>query len=326
MLRGRAISVGMVAFDGAQLLDITGPLEVFNQANRLGVANYHLQIIGWRDLKVITSSGVQLVADILATDCAPVDLLIVSGADDLSQLPTGPSSREQLERLMHHSSRVASICTGAFILASAGLLDGRQATTHWKHADALAGRFPRVQVDPDSIFVRSGRFITSAGVTSGIDLALALVEEDHGPDLARDIARELVVFLRRPGGQSQFSIRQRTPVTMDMRLHKLMDAITNDPAETHTVESMASTVAMSSRHLRRLFHREIGITPGGFISKTRLEAARMLLEQGLNVTQAATRAGFANDEALRRAFKGTYDTLPTTYQDCFRTTQAEPVD
>ena len=325
MRHGRAIRVGVVAFTGAQLLDVTGPLEVFGQANRLGAANYHLQIIGWTDLEVFTSSGVHFVADTLATHCAPVDLLIVSGADDLSQLPTGPQLRERLERLVHRSSRVASICTGAFVLAQAGLLDGHRATTHWRHAPSLERRFPRVQVEPDSIFVRSGRYITSAGVTSGIDLALALVEEDHGPDLARDIARELLVFLRRPGGQSQFSTHQHSPDTTDMRLHKLMDAITNDPAETHTVESMARTVAMSSRHLRRLFHSEIGTTPGGFLSQTRLEAARKLLEQGLNVTQAAAQSGFANDEALRRAFKRTYGTLPTTYQDCFQTSKTETV-
>lgn len=322
MTHRRSIRVGVIAFDGAQLLDVAGPLEVFSQANRLG-ADYDLQVLGWSALDVTTSSGVHLLADTLAAHCAPVDMLMVSGADDLSQLPTDPDLRERLERLVHPSSRVASICTGAFILASAGLLDGHRVTTHWRYAHLLERRFPRVQVEPDSIFVRSGSFITSAGVASGIDLALALVEEDHGPGVARDIARELVVFLRRPGGQSQFSIRQRAPVTTDMRLRRLMDGITNNPAGSHTVESMARTVAMSSRHLRRLFHTEIGTTPGGFISQTRLEAARMLLEQGLNVTQAAVRSGFTNDEALRRAFKSTYGTVPTSYQDSFRTSKVE---
>lgn len=322
---GRKHSVGIVAFDGAQLLDVTGPAEVFHQANRLG-AGYRISILGWESLDVATSSSVRLRADALVADSATAafDTLVVSGADDLAMLPAGPAVRTRIDRLTASSSRIASICTGAFVLASAGLLDGHRATTHWRHADALRRRFPLVDVSPDSVFVRSGRFATSAGVTAGIDLALALVEEDHGPDLAREVARELVVFLRRPGGQSQFSVRARIPETTDMRLRRLVDEITDEPSGRltggHTVESLAARASLTTRHLRRLFQSELGLSPAAFVEQTRTEAGRMLLEQGANVTEAAREAGFGSDEAFRRAFHQAHGITPSTYQARFRRT------
>lgn len=321
----RVHRVGVIAFDGAQLLDVTGPTEVFHQANRLG-ADYRVSILGWDSLDVDTSSHVRLRADAMSTDrpAGRFDTLIVSGADELPMLPSGTAVRERIDAITTDASRIASICTGAFLLAGAGYLDGHRATTHWRHAEALRRRFPLVEVAPDAVFVRSGRFATSAGVTTGIDLTLSLVEDDHGPDLARDVARELVVFLRRPGGQSQFSVRQRIPETTDTRLRRLVDEITDEPTGRrtggHTVESLAARASLTTRHLRRLFQTELGVSPATFVEQTRTEAGRMLLEQGANVTEAARTAGFASDEAFRRAFHQEHGVTPSTYQARFRRT------
>ena len=311
--------VGVLVFDGAQLLDVSGPVDVLAAARARG-AGYAVTLIGWPHAEPVTSAGVRLRCDATADGAGRLDTLIVTGADDLTRLPAADLARQTLAPLVTRKTRVASVCTGAFVLARAGWLDGHEATTHWRHAATLAAQFPAVDVRPDAIFVHSGRFYSSAGVTAGIDLALALVEQDHGPDLAREIARELVVFLRRPGGQSQFSVRTELPPVRDERLRQVLDLVAARPGEEHTADSLARAAAMTPRHLRRLFRDQLGTTPGHYLERVRIEAARALLEAGATVTEAARASGFGSDESLRRAFHATYQVAPSTYQHRFRTT------
>ncbi|MEO3821133.1 helix-turn-helix domain-containing protein [Plantactinospora sp. B24E8] len=236
--------------------------------------------------------------------------------------PRADDVRARLGAAAGPATRLAAVCTGAFVLARTGWLAGHPATTHWRHADRLRAEFPEIEVRPDEIHVRSGRFATSAGVTAGIDLALALVEEDHGPDLAREVARELVVFMQRPGGQSQFSVRQDLPPSRDLRLRRVVDRITADPARAYPIEEMARDATVTPRHLRRLFQQEFGFTPARYLELARVEAARALLERGGTVTEVARHSGFGSDETLRRIFTASYGVPPSVYQRRFRTTTA----
>lgn len=214
------------------------------------------------------------------------------------------------------------MCTGAFVLARLGLLEDRRATTHWRHVGLLARRHPEVHVERDAIFVRDGELVTSAGVSAGIDLALALAEADQGAEVARAIARELVVFLQRPGGQSQFSVATSAPIPRSAPLRKVLDAVAAQPAGDHSVPAMASAAAVSARHLARLFRDEVGTTPARWVERARLELAQRLLLEGATVTAAAERSGLGSDETLRRASARHAGTTPSEYQ--FRFTSARP--
>ncbi|MFD1211387.1 GlxA family transcriptional regulator, partial [Arthrobacter sp. GCM10027362] len=251
----------------------------------------------------------------------PLDTVEVAVAERL----TGPAPDDELlgtvGTLAERAGRVASVCTGAFVLAELGLLDGRRATTHWRHAGTLARRYPRVHVEPDVIHVRDGRYITSAGITAGIDLALSLVEDDHGADAARTIARELVVFMQRPGGQSQFSTALETPPARSSLLRALTAAVHADPAAGHTLSTMAAAAAFSPRHLTRLFQAELNTTPARWVERVRLDRARQLLLEGHSITAAARHSGFGSDETLRRAFARHLGTTPTEYRNRFTTTR-----
>lgn len=217
------------------------------------------------------------------------------------------------------AGRVASICTGAFVLAAAGLLDGKRATTHWKVAHELAARCPTCRVEPDAIYVRDGTTYTSAGVTAGIDLALALVEEDHGPDLARDVARALVVYMQRAGGQSQFSAPLQGPPPRSPALRKVTDLVTANPGGDHSLGELAKHLNVSTRHLTRLFHDELSTTPARYVENIRFDMARALLDQGHTATQAATLAGFPSYESVRRVFARKLSISPAAYQRRFST-------
>ncbi|MEV4721787.1 helix-turn-helix domain-containing protein [Micromonospora noduli] len=319
MSRGRSHRVGVLVFDGVQLLDVSGPVDVFSGATRRG-ADYAVALLGWRSDSVRTASGVRLSADTTVAESTPLDTLVLTGAEDLTALPDAEDLRARLGPLIAPPTRLAAVCTGAFVLARTGWLAGHPATTHWRHAGRLQAEFPEIEVRPDAIHVRSGRFATSAGVTAGIDLALALVEEDHGADLAREVARELVVFMQRPGGQSQFSVRQDLPPTLDQRLRRVADRVATDPARAYPIEAMAHDATVTPRHLRRLFQQEFGLTPARYLELARVEAARALLERGGTVTEAARRSGFGSDETLRRAFTASYGIPPSVYQRRFRTT------
>jgi transcriptional regulator GlxA family with amidase domain len=256
--------VAILVYDGVKLLDVGGPAEVFAEANRLG-ADYTIVLVSPTGADVTSSIGIRIAVDAAATEPAP-DTFLVAGADLYPRTPVPRDLIEATRTLAGRADRVASICTGAFILGAAGLLDGKRATTHWKVAHELAARCRASRVEPDAIYVRDGTTYTSAGVTAGIDLALALVEEDHGPDLTRDVARALVVYLQRSGGQSQFSAPLQGPPPRSPALRRITDLITANPG--------------GNRHLTRLFNDELSTTPARYVEMIRFEMAKALLDQG----------------------------------------------
>ncbi|MFD5560434.1 GlxA family transcriptional regulator [Kitasatospora griseola] len=305
-------SVLFVLFDGVQSLDVTGPLEV------LAAAGYRIRTASPGGLAVRTSSGLRLMPDEDLAAAAPPHTLLVPG---------GPGTREpaaelvgRIAELATGAEKVASVCTGAFLLAEAGLLAGRRATTHWAHCEALARRFPDVTVDPDPIHVRDGRVTTSAGVTAGIDLALALVEEELGRELALSIAQHLVMFLRRPGGQAQFSTQLAAQLAVRRPLRDVQRWITDHPDADLSVEALARRASLSPRQFARVFTAETGTTPGRYVDGVRLEVARRRLEDSDDgIEQVARRSGYRNPEAMRRAFARTLAVSPVDYRRRFRT-------
>jgi transcriptional regulator GlxA family with amidase domain len=313
--------IGIVVFDGVKLLDVAGPSEVFSEANRMG-GRYVLTLCSVGGGAVSSSTGMTIPADADATDPRlRFDTLLVMGGDIFPARPVDPSLRDAVQALAGRSGRVCSICTGAFVLAAAGLLDGRRATTHWRHTDVLSRGYPEIAVEPDAIFVRDGTTFTSAGVTAGIDLALALLEDDHGEQLARQVAQSLVVFLQRPGGQSQFSPTLSGPRPRTTALRSVFDAVAADPAADHSTPKLAALASLSPRHLTRLFHDELGTTPAKYVESVRFDGAKAALESGHTVTETAERVGYGSPETLRRAFVTRLGVSPTAYQQRFRSAQ-----
>ncbi|MFE2046818.1 GlxA family transcriptional regulator [Streptomyces sp. NPDC059477] len=314
----------MVVFEGVQILDVTGPLEVYAAANEHGGA-YRITTASVTGEPVTGTAGIRLVPDLALKDVDfAVDTLMVPGRPDWWAAVADTPLIEGVRQLAGGARTVAGICAGAFPLAATGLLDGRRAATHWRLAADLAARYREVEVDSDAIFVRDGRFITSAGITAGIDLTLSLVEGDLGADVARAAARQLVVFMARPGGQSQFSARQSAKYPPDSVLRRVLDAVTADPRAEHTLASMSRTAGVSERHLSRLFRAETGGTAGEFVERVRLEAAQALLESGDDPLDAVARSGgFGSVETMRRAFRRLLGITPGTYRERFRSTARE---
>ncbi|WP_409236453.1 GlxA family transcriptional regulator [Streptomyces sp. PA5.6] len=315
--------VAFLVFDGVTLLDVSGPVEVLHQAGRLGLP-YETVLVSPRGGDVTTSSGLSLAGAIAAdevgsAEIGPPDTAVIAGADRLALQPLDGDILTAADSLAGQAARVASVCSGAFVLAALGLLDGRRATTHWRHAATLARRHPQVTVEPDALHIRDGRYVTSAGISAGIDLALGLVEDDHGADAARAIARELVVFMQRPGGQSQFSTALATPPARTDVLRSLTASVLADPAGEHTLPAMAASAAVSTRHLARLFKTEFDTTPARWVEQVRLDHAQQLLLDGHSVTAAARRSGLGSDETLRRAFARHLGTTPSEYRSRFTT-------
>lgn len=312
----------MVVFDGVKLLDLAGPAEVFAEANLFGAA-YRLIVASVDGSDVATSIGVPFAVSARIDSIETADTAMVSGGDELIGRPIDPALVAALTGLWPRVRRMASICTGTFILAKAGILDGRRATTHWRHAALLSRAYPQITVEPDAIFVRDGDVYTSAGVSAGIDLALALVEDDHGPELVREVARSLVVFLKRAGGQSQFSalVEARPPQRSELRA--VTDAVAADPAADHDVAALAARASMSTRQLTRLFRAELGTTPARYVETVRITAARAALDAGRPVAEAARLAGFGSAETMRRAFVATLGVSPRAYRDRFRSTSRD---
>lgn len=311
--------VGVLVFPGVTLLDVAGPSEVFTEANRCG-ADYRLTLISPGGAPVRSSTGLRFDVDRAAEETRKLDTLVVPGSEELVSAALPPELVRAVTGSAERTPRIASVCTGAFLLAAAGLLDGRRATTHWRHAATLRRRHPDIEVEPDALFVTDGPIITSAGISAGIDLTLHLVEQDHGPALARDVARSLVVFLQRPGGQSQFSVPIRTPAPKDHTLRTLLDTIHTDPTRDYTVPVLAALANTSPRQLTRLFRRELDTTPARYLEQVRLEQAQILLDQGHSVTTTAARSGFGSDDTLRRAFQQHLGIAPSTYQHRFTAT------
>jgi transcriptional regulator GlxA family with amidase domain len=311
----------VVAYDDVRLLDITGPLEVFSVANEHG-GRYLLRTASPDGADVRASTGTRIGADVSFAEAdARGATLVVPGGPNWVRTIGDQLLLSEVRRLAGQAERTASVCAGAFVLAAAGLLDGRSATTHWDLADQLARQFPLIDVDHDAIFVRDGSVFTSAGVTAGIDLALALVEQDLGPEVARLVAKHLVVFMQRPGGQSQFSVRLGSGQTRHEVLRPLLDMITADPAADHTLSAMATRARMSVRHLTRLFREELATTPAQFVERIRVEAAKQELERATEPLDVVARmTGFGSPETMRRAFVKAMGTSPGNYRARFRTT------
>jgi len=313
--------IGVVVFDGVKLLDVAGPSEVFSEANRMG-AHYRLTLCAVGRGEVTSSTGLRIPVDADASAAGlGFDTLLVMGGDVFPTHPVAPDLREAVRSLAARSGRTCSVCTGAFILADAGLLDGLRATTHWRHAELLRRAYPKIRVEPDAIFVRDGQTFSSAGVTAGIDLALALLENDHGETLARQVAQSLVVFLQRPGGQSQFSPSLHAPRPQTSALRAVFDAVAADPAGKHSIAALAAKASVSPRHLTRLFHDELGTTPAKYVDAVRFDRAKAAIDGGHTVTEAASQAGYGSSESLRRAFIVRLGVSPRSYQQRFRSAQ-----
>lgn len=314
--------VVIVVFDEVTLLDVAGAAEVFAEANRFG-GDYRIKIASLDGRDVTTSIGTRLGVTDSISAIESADTVMVAGSDDLVRRPLDPALVEAVRSVADRTRRLASICTGSFILAQAGLLNGRRATTHWRDARLLARAFPAITVEPDAIFVRDGDVFTSAGISSGIDLALALVEMDHGTELVRDVARWLVVYLKRAGGQSQFSALVEAHPPAQSPLRAVTDAIAADPAADHDVKTLAARASLSTRQLTRLFQSELGTTPARYVEMVRIDAARAALDAGRSISETARMAGFGSTETLRRVFVSRLGVSPKAYRDRFRTATRE---
>ncbi|WP_431043209.1 GlxA family transcriptional regulator [Streptomyces sp. P1-3] len=308
----------IVLFEATLSLDFTGPLEVFDAVDRAGGVPdaYRVRTATLDGEPVRTSSGLLVTPDSSLADAPTPHTLVVPGGAGTRALD--PRLVAWLRERAPAAERVVSICTGAFALAEAGLLDGRRATTHWTRTGSLARRYPKVEVDPEPIFIRDGQVSTSAGVTSGIDLALALVEEDLGRDVALRVARHLVVFLRRPGNQTQFSAQLAAQTAQRRPLRDVQAWIAEHPAADLSVAALADRANLSPRHFARAFRAEVGMAPGQYVERARLEAARRLLEDSDDGIGEISRAcGYGTPEAMRRAFIRRLGAAPAEYRRRF---------
>ena len=311
--------VVILTFPGVQTLDVTGPAEVFRAASLLRPPGYEV-IVAAERAEPLATSTVSFVPDARLDDVTgPIDTLIVAGGEGTRRAVTNDWLVDWIAAAATRVRRVTSVCTGAFLLARAGLLDGRRVTTHWAYCSALARSYPAITVDPDPIFVRDGNVATSAGVTAGMDLALALVEEDLGRDVALEAARHLVVFLQRPGGQAQFSAQLAAQVADRAPLRDLQAWIPDHLDQDLTVPALARRACMSDRNFARAFRRETGMTPAAYVESARVERARIALETGdLPVEAIALQAGFGTVETMRRAFRRRVGVSPMDYRTRFR--------
>lgn len=317
-------TVVVLGFPGVQALDIVGPFDVFTGATLA------LAAVGQRDdgyLPVLTSiegsvatlTGLEFVAKPLPDPAEPVDTIVLPGGMGADSARKNPAVIDWIRTAAPNANRVVSVCTGAFLAAEAGLLDGCQATTHWSEAGRLAAEYPSIAVDPDPIFIRSSASVwTAAGVTAGIDLALALVEEDYGTDVAQEVARWLVLYLRRPGGQTQFAPPVWMPRAKREPIRDVQEHIEAEPGGAHSIPELAHRAAMSPRHFTRTFTAEVGEPPSVYVERVRTDAARrQLTETDDTVTVIASRCGFGSVETLRRSFVRRVGVSPDQYRKTF---------
>lgn len=313
--------VVLIAFPGCQVLDVAGPHEVFAGANRLAPGSYRIEVRSADGGLVASESGLAIATEALgdperiADD--PPDTVLVVGGLGVQAARRDDRIIEWIRAASRYTRRLGSVCSGTFVLGDAGLIDGRRVTTHWARAAHLAEEFPAAEVDADPIWIHDGVW-TSAGVTAGIDLALALVEQDLGADHAQTTAQWLVMFLRRPGSQSQFAAPVwQQPATHD-GIRTVVDAVRAEPGDAHTVGTMATAAAMSPRHFTRVFTRELGLSPGRFVEQVRVDTARRRLETTAETTDAIARScGFGTAETMRRSFLRTLGTPPSSYRRRF---------
>jgi transcriptional regulator GlxA family with amidase domain len=316
------LRIVLLALPNSDAIDVIGALDVFLATNLIlkttsgrGPA-YDVEIVGRERGAISTWAGLRIVADrAYATIDGPIDTLIVGPFDDLELVSRDQRLVAWLRRAARRSRRVASFCSGAFLLAEAGLLDGRRATTHWTFCAELAHRYPRTTVDPEPIYVRDRGVYTSAGSTASMDLVLGLVEEDFGRRVAHAVALRLVLFLKRPAGQAQMSVQLSTQLAERQPLRDLQAWVADHPGEDLSVAALARRVAMSPRNFFRVFTHEIGVTPARFVERARVEAARRLLEEtGLGLEDVASRCGFGSAETMRGAFQRVLRVSPHAYR------------
>jgi transcriptional regulator GlxA family with amidase domain len=315
-------SIGVLIYPGFELLDAAGPISAFGNANNFAAGAYSISVLALEPGAVTSDSGAAMHAVPLTK--TPLDTLIVSGGSEFRVAAQSAPTIAWLKTAARRARRVASVCTGAFVMAEAGLLNGRQATTHWHRCAELARSFPEVSVAPDRIFTHEGKIWTSAGVTAGIDLALALIGEDLGEEIARRTAQQLVVYHRRPGGQSQFSALIEMD-RQDGRFARLLDWMRSHLSEPLTVERLADQAAMSPRHFSRAFTSETGMTPAKAVERLRVEAARAQVESSSDpIDHIGDAVGFADQERMRRAFLRAFGQPPQALRRVARSAEAMP--
>jgi transcriptional regulator GlxA family with amidase domain len=327
--RQRQRHVVIVAFPGVQPLDIVGPHEVFAGANRAASSmertdSYRLTLASVDGEPVRSESGLELCTVPLSEAGGRIDTLLVPGGGGVDAARQDEHLVSFIRSASARSRRVATVCTGAFLGAEAGLLDGRRVTTHWSGAERLHQEFPSLIVDADPIYIQAGKYWSSAGVTAGIDLALALVQEDMGVEVAQTVARWLVMFLHRPGGQTQFASPVWVPRAERSTIRAVQTLVEAGPGGDHRLPALAAAAAMSVRHFSRVFSAEVGETPSRFVERVRLESARVELESTDDTLDViAGRCGFGTAESLRRVFGRRVGVTPDSYRRRFRTTEGE---
>lgn len=322
--------VVIVTYPGIQALDLVGPLEVFVGASKVldGMSTrgrhehaepaYRVAVVSAGGSTITSESGLGIATQPLPARAAVIDTLMIAGGFGVHEACDDAALVTWLRAAAPRARRIATVCTGTFLAAEAGLLDGLTVTTHWARADRLALEYPQLTVDPDPIFTRSGNIWTSAGVTAGIDLALAMVEDDHGTEVAQTVARWLVMFLRRPGGQTQFAAPVWMPRAERPSLAHVQRSIEADPGADHRIASLAARASMSPRHFTRVFAGEVGESPGLYVERIRVEAARRMLEDTADtVAVIARRIGFGTSETMRRAFVRRIGVAPDHYRRRF---------
>jgi transcriptional regulator GlxA family with amidase domain len=317
--------VVILTFPGLQPLDAVGPFEVFAGASRAAAAGpagpgaYRVALVSPSGAPVRTGSGMALCTEPLPDAGEHIDTLLIPGGDGVAAARADAALTGWIADVAPGCRRIATVCTGAFLAAETGLLDERRVTTHWASAARLAAEFPSLTVDPDPIYIRDGRFWTSAGVTAGIDLSLALVEDDLGTEVARTVARWLVMFLHRPGGQTQFASPVWVPRAERSAVREVQRLVEGSPGDDHRLPTMAAAASMSVRHFARVFRSEVGETPGRFVERVRTEAARRELETtGDTLESVAEQCGFGTTETLRRVFQRRLGVSPDAYRRRFR--------
>jgi transcriptional regulator GlxA family with amidase domain len=315
-------SVVVLGYPGVQALDLVGPFEVFTGATMYLAScgrpeeGYSVSVVSRAGEPATTLTGLALVAQPLPDPREPIDTLVLPGGMGVDEARRNADTVGWIQIAAENARRVVSVCTGAFLCAQAGLIDGCVATTHWAFANQMASEFPGVTVDPEPIFVRSSEKVwTAAGVTAGIDLALSLVEDDYGTEAAQTVARWLVLYLRRPGGQTQFAAPVWMPRAKRMPIREVQEAIESEPGGIHSIPELARRAAMSPRHFTRVFTDEVGEAPGAYVERIRTEAARRQLEETDDtVTVIAARCGFGSAETLRRNFVRRLGISPDQYR------------
>jgi transcriptional regulator GlxA family with amidase domain len=320
-------AVAIVVYEGVQALDVAGPMDVFSEANTFldSVNRYETVLVAAHRNPLRASNGIRMVADLTFEEAAGgFDIILVAGAPTPTEAEPEPYLVQWVRESPWRSSVYGSICTGAFVLGYAGLLDDRRVTTHWQDAKALATRFPKAKVEPDLIYVRDGRLITAAGVTAGIDLGLALVGQRHGAETALKVAKRLVVVAQRQGGQSQFSPYLTAPADPESPIARVQDHVMGNIGRRHTLESLAAVVGMSPRNLIRHFVQATGITPHEFIERARVDAARMMLEGSDRPMKAvAFDCGFGSADRMRIVFSTRLGVTPVQYRASFRRVESD---